>query len=266
MIEPTKKNFTIKMVRPKKHLGQHFLTDSNIARKVVDSLHYPAANVLEVGPGTGILTSLLLNKPIHNFSVIEIDKESATYLRENFPTISDRLFEMDFLTFDIDHIFDGQVSIIGNFPYNISSQILFRILKFRNTVTEVVGMFQKEVADRIAAPPGSKTYGILSVLMQAFYNIEYLFTINPKVFYPPPKVNSAVIRVIRNERKTLDCDESLFFDVVKTAFNQRRKMLRNALGKFEFQKHLKLDEMLQMRAEQLSVSEFEFITNCIIKK
>jgi len=253
------------MVRPKKHLGQHFLTDLNIAHKVVESLHYPVENVIEVGPGTGILTEFLIKKPIAKFYLVEIDRESAEFLRQKFPEIAPHLLEEDFLNFDLHSIINDKVSIIGNFPYNISSQILFRVLTYRNQVTEVVGMFQKEVADRIAAPPGSKTYGILSVLMQAFYQIEYLFTVNKNVFYPPPKVKSAVIRLTRNERISLDCNETLFFNVVKTAFNQRRKMLRNALGKFDFLEEEKLKEMMQMRAEQLSVMDFEFITNCVMK-
>ncbi len=251
------------MVRPKKHLGQHFLTDRNIAHKIVDSLTYPATNVLEVGPGTGILTGLLLDKPIDNFYVIEIDKEATEHLRVNYPSLSDHILEKDFLTFNLNDNFNASISIIGNFPYNISSQILFRILDYRDKVTEVVGMFQKEVAERIGAAPANKTYGILSVLTQAFFQVEYLFTVGEKVFSPPPKVKSAVVRLTRNERTTLDCDEALFIRIVKKAFNQRRKMLRNALGEFDFDHNEKLDQFLSKRAEQLTVNDFEYLTNCV---
>lgn len=251
-------------VRAKKYLGQHFLTDRNIARKIVESLR-PAGSydqVLEIGPGMGILTALLLKDPRYTTTVIDIDAESAAWLRQHFPELGQRIIHADFLRFDIGGHFPGQVGIIGNFPYNISSQILFKVLEHRERVPELAGMFQKEVAERIAASPGSKTYGILSVLLQAFYNIEYLFTVNPGVFNPPPKVRSGVIRLERKENFVLDCDERLFFEVVKAAFNQRRKTLRNALSRFS--PAGKVDEaLLQLRAERLRVADFVNITQAL---
>ena len=251
------------MVRPKKHLGQHFLTDRNIARNTIEGLHFPVENLLEIGPGKGILTELIREKEVGSFKVVEIDSESVEYLRQKFPAFDDHILEEDFLKLDLSTIFPGKFSIIGNFPYNISSQILFKVLAYRNQVEEVVGMFQKEVADRIVSPPGNKTYGILSVLIKAFYNVEYLFTVNEGVFFPPPRVKSAVIRLRRNERKKLDCDEKLFFDVVKAGFNQRRKVLKNALSKYEFKPDTKLNDMLRKRAEELTVSDFEFVTGLV---
>jgi 16S rRNA (adenine1518-N6/adenine1519-N6)-dimethyltransferase len=251
------------MVRPKKHLGQHFLTDSNIARKIVMHLSSDTENLIEIGPGTGVLTKIILEKKIPNYFVIEIDHESVEYLEQNFVDLKDHIIKGDFLKYDLSINFSGEFSVIGNFPYNISSQILFRVLDYRSQVSEVVGMFQKEVAMRIASPPGNKTYGILSVLVQAFYNIEYLFTVNEGVFYPPPKVKSAVIRLKRNDTKNLSCDEKLFFEVVKLGFGQRRKTLRNSLKKFEFAD--KGMEMLNKRAEQLSVDDFVGLTNSIVK-
>jgi 16S rRNA (adenine1518-N6/adenine1519-N6)-dimethyltransferase len=251
------------MIRPKKHWGQHFLTDKNIARKIVDSLHPGTKNLLEIGPGTGILTAILLDSHIENYKVIEIDKESVDYIRSNYPQISDEIIFGDFLKFDATEIFTEKFSVIGNFPYNISSQILFRILEFRKQVDQVVGMFQKEVAERIVSLPGKKTYGILSVLLQAFYNIEYLFTVNEHVFYPSPNVKSAVIRMQRNEADTLNCDENLFFNLVKSGFNQRRKTLRNSLGKFSFKVNDNTAELLRKRAEQLSVADFILLAQSI---
>jgi len=253
------------MVQPKKHLGQHFLTDKNIARKIVSSLSPAIKNVLEIGPGTGVLTGILLAEKIANLKVIEIDRESITHLKDTYPEFSENIIAGDFLKYELEDIYQDNFSVIGNFPYNISSQILFKVLDYRNKVDEVVGMFQKEVAERIASPHGNKKYGILSVLVQAFYSIEFLFTVNPNVFYPPPNVNSAVIRLRRNETKNLDCDEKLFFMLVKAGFNQRRKTLRNSLGSFSFQVSDKTTKLLSKRAEQLGVTEFEFLAQSIKK-
>ena len=249
------------MVKPKKHLGQHFLTDPNTALKIVNYLPENTLQLLEIGPGKGILTKFILQKNIPDFKLIELDAESVEYLLLNFPELAGKIYQHDFLKFDLKQLFDGKWTIIGNFPYNISSQILFRVLEFRNSVNVVVGMFQKEVAERIAASPGNKTYGILSVLTQAYYKIEYLATIREGVFFPPPKVKSAVIRLTRNDVENLDCDESLFFGVVKTAFNQRRKTLRNALGKMGVKDILEIQEFMEKRAEQLSVNDFIKITS-----
>ncbi len=249
------------VVRPKKNLGQHFLKDQNIARKIVESLGASASDVLEIGPGMGVLTQYLLERSDLNIHVVEIDRESVDFLKINFPELKDRIYSEDFLKFDISTRFEQKFSVIGNFPYNISSQIFFRILEFRDKVPEVVGMVQKEVAERISSAPGTKIYGILSVLLQAFYNIEYLFTVSEHVFLPPPKVKSAVVRLTRNEVKSLQCDEKQFFKVVKTAFNQRRKMLRNSLR--EICEHIP-DQYAEKRPEQLSVDEFIQLT-CLIE-
>ncbi len=240
-------------VRPKKKLGQHFLKDQNIARKIVESLGTAENNVFEVGPGTGVLTRFLLERPELNLHLIEIDKESIDHLQQHFPELENRIYHEDFLKFDPTQLFEGNFSLIGNFPYNISSQIFFKVLEFRNQIPEVVGMVQKEVAERINAGYGNKTYGILSVLLQTFYNIEYLFTVSKQVFIPPPKVKSGVIRLTRNSRTELPCDESLFFKVVKTSFNQRRKMLRNSLK--EICPNLP-GEYAEKRPEQLSVNDY----------
>ncbi|HNU76916.1 MAG: 16S rRNA (adenine(1518)-N(6)/adenine(1519)-N(6))-dimethyltransferase RsmA [Prolixibacteraceae bacterium] len=248
-------------IRAKKSLGQHFLKDQNIARKIVGSLQADGCTgVLEIGPGTGVLTRFLLEKPGITLRVIEIDREASRYLRDHFPLPDPDLVEGDFLAISLKDLFPGPFAVIGNFPYNISSQIFFKILEYRNQIPEVVGMVQKEVAERISSPPGNKTYGILSVLLQAYYRIDYLFTVGEQVFSPPPKVKSAVIRLVRNERKRLACDEELFFRVVKTAFNQRRKMLSNALGSLSGNVP---DEFAGKRAEQLSADEFELITRCL---
>jgi 16S rRNA (adenine1518-N6/adenine1519-N6)-dimethyltransferase len=246
------------MVRPKKYLGQHFLHDENIARKIIGCLSGDVINVVEVGPGTGILSKYLLENPALNPFFFEIDRESVMYLQEHYPAISGKLIEQDFLKADLT-VIPAPFAVIGNFPYNISSQILFRVLESRNSIPEVIGMFQKEVAERIASPPGSKKYGILSVLLRAWFDIEYLFTVNESVFYPPPKVKSAVIRLKRNMITRLACNEELFFLTVKTAFNQRRKTLRNALkemipvGKTPVPG---IQALLDKRAEQLSVADF----------
>lgn len=247
------------VVRPKKNLGQHFLTDQNIARKIVDSLGTEIPDVLEIGPGTGVLTQYLLQRNEINLHVIEIDRESVAYLKQHFPQLNN-IYEEDFLKSGIESRFSEKFNIIGNFPYNISSQIFFRVLAVRNRVPEVVGMIQKEVAERIASKHGTKSYGILSVLLQAFYNIEYLFTVSEHVFLPPPKVKSAVIRLKRNSVESLPCDEKLFTSVVKAAFNQRRKMLRNSLRNICEEVPEKFAEK---RPEQLSVSDFIEITQLI---
>ena len=250
------------IVKPKKHLGQHFLTDHNIAAKIVQQLSGKHDHLLEIGPGTGILTELLFSLYPDDLHLIEVDSESVVFLETKFPALKNRLLQADFLKVSELDVFVPSMAIIGNFPYNISSQILFCILDHRNQVNEVVCMIQKEVAERLASPPGNKTYGILSVLLQAWYDIEYCFTVNEHVFYPPPKVKSAVIRLKRNERSVLDCDEKLFQIVVKKGFNQRRKTLRNALKELlhpDFSSH----EVFNKRAEQLHLQDFVFITNLI---
>ncbi len=260
-------------VRAKKHLGQHFLNDENIAKKIADSLTEKGYNnVLEIGPGMGVLTKYLLEKK-SNVTVMELDSESVTYLHEVFPvehikldTSKDKftIIEGDFLKQNLAKTFNGeQVAIIGNFPYNISSQIVFKAIENRAIVPEFSGMFQKEVAQRIAEKKGSKVYGILSVLAQAFYDVEYLFTVPPNVFNPPPKVDSGVLRMTRKEDYTLPVDEKFFFRVVKTAFNQRRKMLRSSLKSMNLSDTLKEDPIFAMRPEQLSVQEFIELTDKI---
>lgn len=248
-------------VRAKKFLGQHFLIDEGIAQRIVGSLTGRTANLIEIGPGMGVLTKYLIDRPELNFHVIEIDRESVAWLHEHYPTLD--VIEGDFLKLDLNTLFQDSFAIIGNFPYNISSQILFRVFECRNQAIEVVGMFQKEVAERVAAGPGSKTYGILSVLLSAFYNIEYLFTVSEHVFNPPPKVKSAVIRLTRNNVTSLECDEKLFVRVVKAGFNQRRKTLRNALRSADLPIESVDDSFLAKRAEQLSVNDFITITKNI---
>ncbi len=249
-------------VFPKKNLGQHFLKDKAIARKIADSLTGSGYNsVLEIGPGMGVLTGYLLERGFKDFHVIEIDNESVHYLRENFPQLNN-IITGDFLSLEIDKYFSDKFAVIGNFPYNISTQIFFKALTHREKVAEIAGMLQKEVAERICAGPGSKTYGILSVLLQAFYTTEYLFTVSEHVFSPPPKVKSGVIRLVRNNVKKLECDEVLFFRVVKACFNQRRKTLRNSVrAAFE----LKRDDYHEfgLRPEQLSVHQFVELTRWI---
>ena len=271
------------MVTPKKHLGQHFLKDENIAKKIAGSLinKDKYKTVVEVGPGMGVLTKYLLqNKDFETF-VVEIDRESVAFLKKNFPGLEGKIIEKDFLHFTPDWLpgpNDSSVgraltikhqplAIIGNFPYNISTQILFKVLEYRNQIPEVLGMFQKEVAERIASPPGNKTYGILSVLLQAYYKIEYLFTVNPQVFIPPPHVKSAVIRLTRNNVQQLDCDEELFFKVVKAGFNQRRKTLRNSLSEFNVRgSAFGVNALLDKRAERLSVNDFVELTRMIASR
>lgn len=251
-------------VRPKKHLGQHFLKDLSIAERIAKGLtgHGNYKAVLEVGPGTGVLTQFLLKQDYQTW-VVDIDKESIAYLEEHFQELEGRIIDGDFLKYDFLKDTGAPLAIIGNFPYNISSQIFFRILQLRNEVPEVVCMIQKEVADRIAEGPGSKTYGILSVLLQAYYDIEYLFTVKPGVFNPPPKVNSGVIRLKRNAVERLDCDEKLFKSIVKAGFQMRRKTLRNALKPINLPAALAEDPILDLRAEALSVNQFVALTNKI---
>ena len=247
-------------VRAKKHLGQHFLNDLNVAQKIADSLHHQAyKQVLEIGPGMGVLTQFLLQKDSEVF-VIEIDTESVVYLKTHFPLLNNHIIEGDFLKLPLNEIFKEPFALIGNFPYNISSQILFKALEHKDIIPEIAGMFQKEVAERVASQPGNKNYGIISVLLQAYFDIEYLFTVNEDVFTPPPKVKSGVIRLIRKENQTLDCDEKLFKRVVKTAFNQRRKTLRNALKSITLVDEKKAETYLGLRAEQLSVDDFILLT------
>jgi 16S rRNA (adenine1518-N6/adenine1519-N6)-dimethyltransferase len=284
-------------VRAKKSLGQHFLTDLSIAQRIADSLTAPVApgdstgdtgsstssgkdgagqtDVLEVGPGMGVLTQFLLQRPELNLKMVEIDRESVDYLLVHFPQVNGALIEADFLKLRLETFFKGQFCIIGNFPYNISSQIFFKILDYKESVPQVVCMIQKEVAERIAEKPGSKTYGILSVLLQAWYDIEYLFTVGEGAFNPPPKVKSAVIRLVRNSRKELGCDESLFKAVVKTSFNQRRKTMRNSLrpivsakasreGWNEEQVSAFLSQpVFDLRPERLGVEDFISLTHSL---
>lgn len=248
-------------VYPKKNLGQHFLKDTAIAQRIADSVTGKGYNtVLEIGPGMGILTGYLLERGFTDFRVIEIDNESVHYLKEHFPGLN--IITGDFLTMDIDKFFTEKMAVIGNFPYNISTQIFFKVLKHRDKVVEIAGMLQKEVAERICAGPGSKTYGILSVLLQAYYKTEYLFTVPEHVFSPPPKVKSGVLRLIRNDVKDLGCDEKLFFRVVKACFNQRRKTLRNSV-RAAFS--LLRDDYSEfgLRPEQLSVDQFVQLTKWI---
>lgn len=243
-------------VKAKKHLGQHFLTDENIAKKIVDGLSFENyGNVLEVGPGMGVLTKYLIEKEQKVF-LAEIDTESIEYLKQNYNKITEETFVGDFLKHDFGGLENEQIAIIGNFPYNISSQILFKIIDHYQQIPEMVGMFQKEVAERTAAVPRTKDYGILSVLIQAYYDVKYLFTVHENVFNPPPKVKSGVIRLTRNPKEGLAGNEILFKQIVKAGFNQRRKKLSNALKILNIPEALKTHEFLDKRAEELSVSDF----------
>ncbi|CCX78148.1 ribosomal RNA small subunit methyltransferase A [Parabacteroides johnsonii CAG:246] len=251
----------MRLVKPKKALGQHFLKDLQIAERIADTLSdYKQLPVLEIGPGMGVLTQFLLKKG-HDLTVVELDMESVDYLEQNFPALEGKILAEDFLRLDLSKLFPDQFCVIGNYPYNISSQIFFKVLDYKEHIPCCSGMIQKEVAERLAAGPGSKTYGILSVLLQAWYEVEYLFTVSEKVFDPPPKVKSAVIRMVRNNRKSLGCDEKLFKTVVKTSFNQRRKTLRNSmkplLGKDCPDFPLPI---FDKRPEQLSVEQFVELT------
>lgn len=253
------------MVRAKKHLGQHFLRDETVARGIVEALTSIDLPIIEVGPGTGVLTKYLVDRP--NFYAAEVDTESIEFLRDTYPQLRGKLLEGDFIKMNLQHYFDEKFSIIGNLPYNISSQIFFKVLENKDQVDEVVCMIQKEVAQRIAEPPGTKTYGILSVLLQAYYDIEYLLTVHEHVFDPPPKVKSAVIRLKRNQTNAIDCDEKAFFRVVKMAFGQRRKTLRNSLkpmiaGRTEIAEQ----EIFNLRPERLSVDDFVSLTRLLENK
>lgn len=254
-------------VKPKKALGQHFLTNLGVAQQIAQSLIIePVMPVLEIGPGMGVLTQYLLQNPNISLTAIELDRESVDYLKINFPQL--HLIQADFLKFDLNLLYkpDTQFCIIGNYPYNISSQILFKVLEYKNQIPCCSGMFQKEVAERIASKPGKKAYGILSVLLQTYYDIEYLFTVDENNFNPPPKVKSAVIRLTRNNRQKLDCDEQLFKQVVKTAFNQRRKQMRNSLAQLIGKdSEIISNPVFTKRPEQLSVEEFISLTKLIEK-
>ncbi|MGX1931340.1 16S rRNA (adenine(1518)-N(6)/adenine(1519)-N(6))-dimethyltransferase RsmA [Flagellimonas sp. 2504JD4-2] len=261
------------LVKAKKHLGQHFLRDESIAQKIAETLSLKGySNVIEVGPGMGVLTKYLLQRNL-DLVAMDLDEESIIYLNHSFrlehPAILERnnrlnVIEADFLKFDLKQLYGNeQFSITGNFPYNISSQIIFKMLEMRKQIPEFSGMFQKEVAQRICEKPGTKTYGILSVLVQAFYEAEYLFTVPPDVFDPPPKVQSGVLRLVRKENIALPCDEHLFFKVVKLSFNQRRKTIRNSLKTFNLSHNLKEDTIFDRRPEQLNVADFVALTQKI---
>lgn len=268
----------MKSVRPKKFLGQHFLKDLGVARAIADTVDAcPDLPILEVGPGMGVLTQFLLPKG-REVKVVEIDFESVEYLRKNFPELEEQIVEDDFLKMHLEHVFDGrQFVLTGNYPYNISSQIFFKMLEYRDLIPCCTGMIQKEVAERLAAAPGSKTYGILSVLVQLWYDVEYLFTVEPGVFNPPPKVKSAVIRMTRNRESDAGCDERLLRRVVKTAFNQRRKMMRGSLkplfaqldnecGSGRSHAEFLAQPLLTKRPEQLSVADFVALTNAVAQE
>lgn len=259
----------MKQVRPKKNLGQHFLTDLDIARRIADTVDAcPDLPVLEIGPGMGVLTQFLIKKP-REVKAVEIDSESVAYLHANYPQLDGKILGDDFLRMDLRSVFEGHPFVLtGNYPYDISSQIFFKMLDNRDLIPCCTGMIQREVAQRMAAAPGSKTYGILSVLIQAWYDVEYLFTVDENVFNPPPKVKSAVIRMTRNATDRLDCDEALFKRVVKTVFNQRRKMLRVSLRQLFSQATMPAAEwfaapVMTRRPEQLSVAEFVDLTNTV---
>jgi len=249
------------VIRAKKHLGQHFLRNENIAKNIADTLSLENyTNVLEIGPGMGVLTKYLVKKDLEVIAM-ELDSESVIYLKQKFSHENLKIISADFLKFDLNNFFKGKpYAITGNFPYNISSQIVFKTLEWRHQIPEFTGMFQKEVAQRICEKEGSKTYGILSVLVQAFYDAEYLFTVPPAVFNPPPKVDSGVLRLKRKKKFTLPCSEKMLFKVVKTAFQQRRKTLRNSLKVFNLSDKLKEDSIFELRPEQLSVAEFIMLT------
>lgn len=252
-------------VRAKKHLGQHFLNDKNAAKRIADALDPSLGftQVLEVGPGMGVLSDFLLEKEEFETFLIDIDDESITYLQDKYPQLGDRLIHGDFLTLDFNQYFGEKMAVIGNYPYNISSQILFKILEERDRVVQMAGMFQKEVAQRCVAQPGTKEYGIISVFLQAYYDVEYLFTVKAGAFNPPPKVLSGVMRMTRNNVTDLGCDEALFWKVVKAGFNQRRKTLRNALSSIITKDKMSNNPLYDLRAERLTVKDFVDLTNDI---
>lgn len=255
-------------VRAKKHLGQHFLTDKNICRKIADQFigFQEVKDVLEIGPGMGALTEFLLEREQYTVHVAEIDRDSVAYLEAHFPALHGRIYPVDFLKVDLTKLMgNGSFAVVGNFPYNISSQILFKCLDYRNQIPEIMGMFQKEVAERVAEKPGSKQYGIMSVLMQAFYDIHYCFTVDEHVFNPPPKVKSGVIRCTRNTRQTLPCDERLFIQVVKMSFNQRRKTIRNSIKQL-ISGSTEDHPFLTLRPEVLSVEQFIELTEFVARQ
>lgn len=253
----------MKFVKPKKSLGQHFLKDNNIANKIADSLDGKSENVLEIGPGMGVLTKFLLKKK-YNLMLVEIDSESVSFLINNLDIEESKIIENDFLKLDLTKLFPGNnFSIIGNFPYNISSQIVFKILENRNIINEMCGMFQYEVAERICESEGSKKYGILSVLTQAFFEVSFLFEVSNHLFIPPPKVKSAVITLRRKDEIELGCDEALFFKIVKLSFQQRRKTIRNSLKKINLSNNLREDSIFDNRPEQLSVDQFIELTKLV---
>lgn len=251
----------MRLVKPKKALGQHFLKDLQIAQRIADTLaDYKGTPVLEIGPGMGVLTQYLLDAE-HDLKVVELDRESVAYLEQNFPDLKGRIIAQDFLKLDLSQLYPGKFCVIGNYPYNISSQIFFKVLDYKEQIPCCSGMIQKEVAERLAAAPGSKTYGIISVLLQAWYDVEYLFTVSEQVFNPPPKVKSAVIRMTRNRRTDLGCDEKLFKTLVKTTFNQRRKTLRNSIKPILGKEFPDYDlPVFNKRPEQLSVEQFIELT------
>lgn len=259
-----KRHIAMIPVRAKKNLGQHFLKDEMIADRIAATLDdFPSVPVLEVGPGTGMLTQFLLKRE-KDLTVVEIDRESVAYLQTHFPVLQGRILQQDFLRMNLSAYYNGEFCVIGNYPYNISSQIFFKVIDYRELIPCCSGMIQKEVAERMVASPGSKAYGILSVLLQAWYDVEFLFTVNEQAFIPPPKVKSAVVRLTRNKRKQLDCDEKLFKTVVKTCFNQRRKMLRNSIKSLLSEESPQPDDpMLTKRPEQLSIAQFEQLTNLL---
>ena len=249
-------------VKPKKYLGQHFLIDHNIAKKISNTLDYKNYdNVIEIGPGKGILTKEIIKKKIP--FVVEIDKESVKFLKIHFPELKNKIYNEDFLKFDLKKVFIGQFAVIGNFPYNISTQIVFKVIENRNQIPFFSGMFQKEVAERICEPPGSKKYGIISVLSQLFYTTDYLFSVSPNVFYPPPKVYSGVIKMKRKENFNLECNEDLLIKIVKTSFQQRRKTIRNSLKSLSLPKNLLEDSIFDLRPESLSWQDFVKLTKMI---
>ena len=250
----------MKKVRAKKYLGQHLLRNNIIAQNITNELDTNLnKNILEIGPGMGVLTKFLLNQKL-NLKLVEIDAESVQYLKTKFPEVKNDIYEEDFLKIKLPELYKNSVSIIGNFPYNISSQILFKVFENKDQVVQVIGMFQKEVAERLCAKEGRKK-GILTILLQTFYDVEYCFNVDPDVFFPKPKVNSAVIKLTRNNRKKINCDEKLFIQIIKSSYNQRRKTLRNALKAFSLEEDKKIKGILNLRAEQLAINDFIILTN-----